>query len=182
MEQAFAKGRSLDIALVVAVAENGVIGVDGDLPWRLSSDMRHFRSVTMGKPVIMGRKTWISIGKPLAGRTNIVVSRNTSLRADGAHVAGSLDEAFQIAAVHGMEEAGEACVIGGGQIYAEALGIADRLYVTHVMARPEGDTRFPPIAESEWEAIAREEMAAGERDSAAMAFVTYERRRKPAGG
>lgn len=168
----------MEIAIVVAVAENGVIGIDGGLPWRLSSDMRHFRAVTMGKPVIMGRKTFESIGKPLAGRTNIVITGQSGFEADGTRIAGSLGEALDLAGQHVFEGdvLAEACVIGGGQIYAEALPLADRLYVTHVMADPQGDTSFPPIRENEWEPVARRALDAGERDSAAMLFVTYERR------
>ena len=168
----------MEIALVVAIAENGVIGANGGLPWRLSTDMRYFRAVTMGKPVIMGRKTWESIGKPLEGRFNIIVSRNRSLDAAGVEIAGSLDEALELARRHDVapQVRAEACVIGGGELYVDALARADRLYVTHVKAAPEGDTHFPAIDESIWEAVAREEMPAGERDSADMAFVTYERR------
>jgi len=168
----------LDIALVVAMAENRVIGIDGGLPWRLPSDLRRFRQITMGKPVIMGRKTWESIGKPLAGRANIVVSRDRGFAAQGAQAAASLHAALDLArnAEIAPDVMAEICVIGGGQIYAEALPMADRLYVTHVSAMPQGDTLFPAIESDHWEAVVREALAAGERDSADLEFVTYERR------
>ncbi|MCG6856945.1 MAG: dihydrofolate reductase [Salaquimonas sp.] len=173
------KNWTLDIALVVAIAENGIIGIDGGLPWRLPSDMRHFRAITMGKPVIMGRKTWESIGKPLAGRSNIVISRTPDFSADGVLTSDSLGGAIALARTCEIAPgvAAEICVIGGGQIYAEALTIADRLYVTYVLAKPEGDTLFPAIEEVHWEPVMRETVAAGENDSADMLFVTYERRR-----
>ncbi|MEC9344245.1 MAG: dihydrofolate reductase [Pseudomonadota bacterium] len=168
----------MEIALVVAVAQNGVIGREGGLPWRLPSDLARFRAVTMGKPVIMGRKTWESIGKPLAGRSNIVISRDGSFGGDGIVPAGSLEAALVLArrCEIAPDRRAEICVIGGGQVYAEALPIADRLYVTHVLAQPDGDTLFPEIEAGEWTPVAREAVAAGERDSAGMIFVTYERR------
>ncbi len=164
------------IALVVAIAGNGVIGVKGGLPWRLPSDLKRFKAMTMGKPVIMGRKTWESVGRPLPGRLNIVVTSNPDLRLEGARTANSLDRALDIAKA-GNPEAGEICIIGGGHIYAEALPIADRLHVTHVLADVEGDTYFPAIDPRQWEPVVREEIPRGERDSAPMLFVTYERRR-----
>jgi dihydrofolate reductase len=160
------------IALVAAVAINGVIGAAGGLPWRLPSDLKRFKSVTMGKPVIMGRKTWESIGRPLPGRRNIVVTRSQDFSAQGVERASSLDEAIAMA-VEG--DAAEVCVIGGGQLYEEALPAADRLYITHVMAEPEGDTRFPPIHQEQWLPVSSEEIVAGENDSAQMRFVVYER-------
>ena len=168
----------MDIALVVAIAENGVIGIEGGLPWRLPTDMRFFRQVTMGKPVVMGRKTWESIGKPLAGRSNIVISRQPGFNAEGIMVSGTLDGALDIARSCEIapDVRAEICVIGGGQIYAEALPKADRLYVTHVLAAPDGDTLFPSIDPVRWEPVKRESVEAGERDSADMLFVTYERR------
>ncbi|MCB1455229.1 MAG: dihydrofolate reductase [Nitratireductor sp.] len=169
----------MEIALVVAVAENGVIGADGGLPWRLPSDLKRFKAVTMGKPVIMGRKTWQSIGKPLPGRANIVVTRDGGFQADGADVTTSLDDAITLATVRARCSAGlgEICIIGGGRIYAEAMELADRLHVTHVKAAPEGDTFFPEIDPAEWTAVSSEEIEAGERDSAAMRYVVYERNR-----
>ncbi len=168
----------LEIALIVAIAENGVIGIEGGLPWRLPTDMRFFRATTMGKPVVMGRKTWESIGKPLAGRSNIVITRQQGFTAEGIMVRESLDGALDLARTCEIapDARPEICVIGGGQIYSEALPRADRLYVTHVLASPEGDTVFPAIAPERWEPVARETVKAGERDSADMLFVTYERR------
>lgn len=162
------------IALVVAIAENGVIGRAGGLPWRLSTDLRRFKAVTMGKPVIMGRKTWESIGRPLPGRHNIVITRRADFSAPGAERAGSLDEALEIARGNGDVE--EACVIGGGEIYRRAMARADRLYVTHVLARIDGDTYFPPIEREIWEQVSAEEVPSGEKDVYATRYVVYQRR------
>lgn len=158
------------VSLIAAVAENGVIGRDGDLPWRLPADLRRFRALTMGKPVIMGRKTWQSIGKALPGRRNIVVTRDRSFAAAGAEVVASLDAAFDL-----MADAGEAMVIGGGEIYAAAMARADRLDITHVHAAIDGDTFFPEIDAAVWCETAREDHTA-EGGAPAFSFVTYERR------
>jgi dihydrofolate reductase len=132
-------------SLVVAKAQNGVIGRDNRLPWRLPGDLAYFKRVTLGHPVIMGRRTWESIGKPLPGRHNIVVTRNPDYRAEGATVVGSLDEAWEAA---GQVE--EACVIGGTSLFEEALPIADRIHLTEVEAEVEGDTWFPEFDRSQW--------------------------------
>lgn len=167
---------STTLSLVVAIAQNGVIGVDGGLPWRLSSDLKRFKRDTMGKPIIMGRKTFESIGRALPGRPNIVVSRNAAFRAAGADVVRNLDMAILLAETRARcAGAREICVIGGGQLYREALPKADRLYVTHVMAEPEGDTFFPEISPSEWKPVHREEFPMGEKDSAETIYVVYER-------
>lgn len=165
------------VSLVVAIAANGVIGVDGGLPWRLSSDLKRFKRDTMGKPIIMGRKTWESIGKPLPGRENIVVTRTKGYVAAGAHCVSSLSEAVSLALKLIAEQALEAeiCVIGGGQLYREAIDIADRLYVTHVFLEPEGDTRFPDIAPQDWQPVHRESFSADEKDDAETLYVIYER-------
>ena len=166
------------ISLVVAIAQNGVIGIDGDLPWRLSSDLKRFKRDTMGKPIIMGRKTWESIGRPLPGRANIVVTRNRDYRAEGAQVVTSLQDALILANTKARcDGVDEVCVIGGGQLYKEAIEKADRLYVTHVLAEPEGDTYFPDIDPSRWRPVSREEFPIGEKDSAATIYVIYERNR-----
>lgn len=158
------------IALVVAIAENGVIGKDGGLPWRIPADMRWFKAVTMGKPVIMGRKTWDSLPKkPLPGRANIVISRAQGWTAEGALAAASLDEALRLA---GASE--EVCVIGGAQIYAEALPRADRLYLTEVLALPDGDTFMPPIDRSRFHVISREDNPA-EGTAPAFGFLILDR-------
>ncbi len=145
------------------------------MPWHLSTDLKRFKRDTMGKPIIMGRKTFESIGKALPGRLNIVVSRSEFVADDTVH-AQSIDAALFLAEGWAQENhADEICVIGGGQIYAETLSHASKLYVTHVMAEPEGDTRFPDILEAEWTPIEREEVPRGEKDSAETLYVVYER-------
>lgn len=170
------------LVIVVAMAENRVIGREGGLPWRLPSDLRHFRAVTMGKPVLMGRRTYEGIGRPLDGRTNIVISRDPSFAPAGITVVSSLDDAVEAGlAAAKLSGAGEVAVIGGGTVYAALIPRADRLYVTHVAASPEGDTHFPAIVPEEWELVSREPGARSERDSADMSFAVYDRR-NPARG
>ncbi|WP_048646438.1 dihydrofolate reductase [Nitratireductor soli] len=164
----------MSIALVVAIAENGVIGREGGLPWRLSTDMKRFKAVTMGKPVIMGRKTWESIGKPLPGRRNLVITRRADYAAEGAECVSSLEVALALAG--GTQADTEVCVIGGGEIYREALPTADVLHVTHVHANVDGDAVFPPIDAEIWERVSREEVPAGEKDVYATSYVVYQRR------
>lgn len=160
----------------VAVAENGVIGRDGGMPWRLSSDLRRFKAATMGKPVVMGRKTWEGLGRPLPGRPNLVVTRDAAYRAEGAEVAASLDAALARARVlAGEMGVDEICVIGGGEIYRQALPLADALHVTHVLAAPEGDAHFPAIDKATWRPVHAEDVPAGDRDSEATRHVVYER-------
>ncbi len=164
------------IALIAAVATNGVIGDGAGMPWRLSSDMKRFKALTMGKPVVVGRKTFETFGKPLPGRTNIVVTRQGGYRPAGALVAASLDSALaRAAAVAETTGVDEIMVLGGGEIYAAAIGRADRLYVTHVAAEPAGSTHFPPIDPGAWRVVSREAVPAGEKDSAATVFTVYER-------
>lgn len=164
------------IVVVAAVARNGVIGRDGDMPWRLSTDLQRFKRLTMGKPVIMGRKTFQSIGKPLAGRFNIVVSGDAAFAADGVAIARDLDAAFDLARDEAARSgAAEMAVIGGGEIYRTAIGRADRLYITHVEASPDGDSHFPPIDPAIWRSVSSERIAAGERDSEATTFAVYDR-------
>ena len=137
------------IALIVAVAENGVIGRDGTLPWRIPEDMKWFKARTEGRPLIMGRKTWESLPKrPLPGRTNIVVTRNQSYRADGAVVVRSLDAAIDVAIGEASEEI---MVIGGAELYRAALPLAGRIYLTRVHAAIEGDTYLPAIDRDDWD-------------------------------
>ncbi|WP_193176559.1 dihydrofolate reductase [Oricola nitratireducens] len=175
------------VSLIVAVSQNGTIGRNGDMPWRLSSDLKRFKALTMGSPVIMGRKTFESIGKPLPGRLNIVVTRNYDWSADGVMRVGSLDSAIELATAwlesaepdpeHPDEPlADEIFIIGGGEIYAQAVGIADMLYVTHVLAEVDGDTGFPEIDPAVWERIEAEDVPAGEKDSHPTRFTVYERR------
>jgi len=166
----------IDIVIVAAVAENGVIGRSNTLPWRLKSDMAHFRELTMGKPVVLGRKTYQSIGKPLAGRTSIVVSRDGSFNAPGIIVAPSLAAALQTARGDALRRNCNAIVVAGGaHIYAQALPLATRLFITDVHKPIEGDTRFPQIDPKVWRESARSEHQAGPQDDAAFALVTYER-------
>ncbi|TGQ42706.1 MULTISPECIES: dihydrofolate reductase [unclassified Mesorhizobium] len=169
----------MDIAIYVAIAENGVIGRDGGLPWRLSSDLKRFKADTMGKPIIMGRKTYEGIGRPLPGRLNIVVTRDKTWRAEGIEITHSLDEAIKLANVRGrcMAGANEICVVGGSEIYAQALPLADRLHVTHVLAAVDGDARFPPIDPDSWRMVSSQDVPAGEKDSHATRYSVYERRR-----
>jgi dihydrofolate reductase len=160
------------ITLVVAVAQNRVIGAGGTLPWRIPEDMKHFKALTLGRPNIMGRKTWESLPKkPLPGRTNIVLTRDSHFRADGALVAHSFEEALRLAA---REKSEEIAVIGGEAIFAAALPLASRICLTEVESSPAGDAFMPPIDPQQWEETARE----GPFESGGLryAFVTLERR------
>lgn len=157
------------VSLIAAVAANGVIGNDNALPWRLPEDLKRFKALTLGHPVIMGRKTHESIGRPLPGRRNLIVSRNPAYRAEGCETVGSLARAIAI----GGEAADEVFVIGGAQVYAEALPLAHRLLLTEIRRAFAGDARFPDIDPSRWKEIARERHSAP--DGLAFDFVTYER-------
>jgi dihydrofolate reductase len=162
------------IILLAAVAENGVIGRDNAMPWHLKSDMARFRAVTMGKPVVMGRKTYLSIGKPLSGRTNIVVSRNAGFTAPGIAVAANLAAALAVARGDALRRGANAIVvIGGTDIFAQTMPLADRLDITLVHARPDGDTYFPPIDPHVWREVERREHPAGPQDDASFAHITY---------
>ena len=164
------------LTLVVAVAENGVIGVQGGLPWHLSSDLKRFKADTIGRPVIMGRKTFLSIGKPLPGRDNIVITRDKTFKAEGVLVATSVDMALELAAAAAAERgAFDIAVIGGGEIYNQLFDLADRIILTHVFASPDGDTRFPKVDPKDWRVTASEDFPAGEKDSHATRRVVYER-------
>ena len=164
------------VVLVAAVGENGVIGYRGQLPWRLRSDLQHFKRLTVNKPVIMGRKTFDSIGKPLPERTNIVLTRDLRLAAPGAVLADSLDAAFDIAredaARRGVDEI---MVIGGSDVFDATMREADRLEITRVHAAPQGDTHFPPIDPKSWRETRRERHAKGPHDDADFTILTYER-------
>ena len=159
------------ISLIVAAADNDVIGADGGLPWRLSDDLRRFKAVTMGKPIIMGRKTWESIGRPLPGRHNIVLTRRGDFDAPGATVAASVGEALAVAG-----DAAEVMVIGGGEVYALFLPRASRVYLTRVHATVEGDARFPPLGDSEWRLVEEASHAADSANEWPFTFQLYERR------
>ena len=152
---------SIRLSLMVAKASNRVIGRNNKLPWYLPNDLKYFKQVTFGKPVIMGRKTWDSLGKPLPGRTNIVITRQAGFQAEGAKVVATLDEAVTLAEnVAFIEGQDEAVVMGGAEIYALALPQADRLYLTEVHAEVDGDTWFPEYDTSEWKEIGREDFPA----------------------
>lgn len=166
----------MSVTFVVAIALNGVIGKDGGLPWRLSSDLKRFKADTIGRPMVMGRKTYEAIGRPLPGRTNIVITRDRDWKAEGVEVVDSLDAALDLArqSPGGMGENGEICVIGGGEIFREAMPIADRMKITHVLAEPDGDTFFPEIDPDSWRVIHSENIPAGEKDSHATRYAIYE--------
>jgi dihydrofolate reductase len=168
---------SMPIAMIAAVGANGVIGADGEIPWQLPTDFAHFKRTTMGKPLVMGRKTFESIGKPLAGRTNIIVTRRRDYAPEGVLVAHDLSEAIAKAQeIAALDAASEVMIGGGGEIYAEAMPLAERLYVTHVAASPHGDARFPPIDPKEWEVAEQLSLVRGERDSADFSAKVYRRR------
>lgn len=163
--------------MIAAVAENGVIGNGNAIPWRLPSDFAHFKRTTLGKPLIMGRRTFESIGRPLAGRTNIVVSRQRGYSPDGVVVVPSLDAAVERAqSIAEADRASEIMIGGGGAIYAEAMPLADRLYISHVALSPAGDTSFPPISPEEWQETGKIAVPAKPGDSAAFRVSIYERR------
>ena len=165
----------MQLVLMVARADNGVIGRDGALPWHLPADLRRFKRMTVGKPVIMGRKTFVSIGKPLPGRHNIVLSRDAAWRAEGVTVVPNLAEAVAAAGLDPRARADEIMVIGGAQIYAEALPSAARIELTEVHVSPEGDTLLPAFDPVRWREVAREDHPA-EGAAPAHSFVTLERR------
>ena len=168
---------SIRLSMMVAKASNNVIGRDNKLPWYLPNDLKYFKQVTFGKPVIMGRKTWESLKVPLPGRTNIVITRQADYVAEGAKVVTTLDEAVamaeNVAFIDGQEEA---VIMGGAEIYKLALPNAQRLYLTEVHAAVEGDTFFPDYETSEWNEIGREDFAAEGPNPYDYSFVVYERK------
>jgi dihydrofolate reductase len=169
---------SARIAIIAAVADNRVIGVGGNLPWRIKADLKKFRAITMGKPLVMGRRTFDSIGRVLDGRDVIVVTRQGEFAPAGALVAKDLEAALKLAAeCAAARGADEICVVGGGEIYRAAMPFADRLHVTHVSARPEGDTLFPEISPAEWKIVSREALPPSDGDTATAVHVVYARRR-----
>lgn len=168
---------NVPVALIAAVAENGVIGADGGIPWKIPSDMAFFKRMTMGKPIVMGRKQFETVGKPLPGRTNIVVTRQLGYQPEGVLVMDSQEAAIDHAkTIAHADAASEVMVIGGGEIYAQAMPLADRLYISHVALAPEGDTLFPPIDPSVWEVVDEPEVPLTGRDSAAFSVRVYARR------
>ena len=168
---------SLPLVLVVAVAENGVIGRKGQMPWRIPGDLKHFKAVTMGKPMVMGRKTYESVGKPLPGRTSIVLTRDKNWRADSVLVAHSLDEILKLANEDAKKTgAKEIAVIGGSALFEETLPIAAKIELTEVHAKPEGDVYFPKYERSAWRETRREGPMQSEKDEYAYSVVTLERK------
>jgi dihydrofolate reductase len=165
------------IVFVVAIADNGVLGHNNAMPWRLKSDLQRFKALTINKPVIMGRKTFASIGRPLPGRTNIVVTRDAGFQAPRIVVAPSLESAYAIALGDALRRfATEIAVIGGADIFSQWMHRADRLEITEVHATPEGDTFLPKVDTTIWKEVARVRNAAANADSADFTYATYIRR------
>lgn len=161
----------MKLSLVVAMDKNRVIGIDGGLPWHLSTDLKYFRDITMGKPIIMGRKTYESIGRPLPGRRNIVVTRNDQLEAPGCDVVTSLDAALEL-----VQDVPEVMMVGGASLYLDTLLMADHIYMTEVHAEVEGDTWFPEIDQKQWREVSRTAFSADEKNEYDYSFVVYERK------
>jgi dihydrofolate reductase len=159
------------VSAVVAASENGVIGREGGLPWHVSSDLKLFKEITLGKPVIMGRRTWESLPrKPLPGRRNIVITRRADFVAESAELVHSVDEALAVCAGEA-----EVSIIGGGQVYAEAMSRTDRIYLTRIHLEVDGDTFLPELKASEWHEVERRRFARGERDDAEFTLIVMDR-------
>lgn len=163
----------MKIAIIVATDEQGLIGRENDLPWRLSADLQYFRKVTMGKPIVMGRNTHESIGRPLPGRQNIVVTSQPYYQAEGCEVVNSIDAALAL-----CRDAEEVMIMGGASLYRQTLALADKLYLTQVHATREGDTWFPDWSESDWQLLSREDHPADDKNEFAYSFLQYQRIRK----
>lgn len=163
----------MSLSILVAVAKNGVIGCQGELPWHLSADLRRFKQLTMGHAIVMGRKTWESIGRPLPGRQMLVVSRQQDYRAESVQVERSLPQALERARESGDLEP---FVVGGAEIYRQALPLATRLYLTRVLAEVEGDTHFPEIIEADWQLVASDSYPEDTHNDHPYRFEIYERR------
>ena len=164
-------GITMRLSIIVAMADGGVIGRDGTLPWHISDDLRRFKRITMGSPIIMGRKTYDSIGRPLPGRRSSVITRQSDWQADGVTAVGSLD-----AALAACQDCEEAFVIGGAEIYRLALDKANRVYLTRVQATVEGDVRLPEIAWDEWQLVEQQSGEPDEKNPYPYQFETYDRR------
>jgi dihydrofolate reductase len=162
----------MKLSIIVAVAEDGVIGRDNDLPWYLPADLKRFKQLTMGHHLLMGRKTFEAIGRALPGRTTVVISRGRPSLPEEVQLAGSLEEALTLAA---QADDDEAFVAGGAQIYHLALPRADRLYLTQIHAAFEGDTRFPELVESEWQLVSREDHEPDGKNEYSYSFLVYDR-------
>lgn len=163
----------MKISMIAAMAHDRVIGKDNQMPWHMPADLAHFKRVTLGKPVLMGRKTFESIGRPLPGRRNLVISRNPGYQADGIEVVGSVEAALALLAEN---EVAEVMVIGGGHLYAELLPKADCLYLTRIELEVEGDTRFPAFADELWQCVEREVHQADEKNPHPYRFETWLRK------
>ena len=158
------------MSIVVAMAANGVIGRDNQLPWHLPADLKHFKQTTMGKPILMGRKTWESIGRPLPGRTNIVITRDSSYSAAGCEVVNSID-----AAIAAAGEQDEVMVIGGAELYRQVLSDTDTIYLTRIHEAFDGDTCFPELRNTEWHQVERVDHEADEKNSHDYSFIRLDR-------
>ncbi|WP_368194902.1 type 3 dihydrofolate reductase [Aeromonas sp. R2-2] len=163
----------MKISMIAAMAHDRVIGKDNQMPWHLPADLAHFKRVTLGKPVLMGRKTFESIGRPLPGRRNLVISRNPNYQAEGIEVVGSVEAALALLAGSSVEEL---MVIGGGHLYGQLLPRADRLYLTRIDLAVEGDTRFPAFDDGQWQRIECESHPADEKNPHPYSFETWQRR------
>ena len=167
--------KSLPLSLIAALGENRVIGVDNSMPWHLPADFKYFKATTLGKPIIMGRKTWDSLGRPLPGRLNLVVSRQTGLQLEGAEVFASLEAAVERAEAWAIEQGvSELMLIGGAQLYTQGLADADRLYLTRVGLSPEGDAWFPEFDQAQWTLVSEDKHDAAE-DKPAFSFEVWKR-------
>ena len=164
---------NFELNIIVAVAENGVIGGSNTLLWHISEDLRRFKQLTTGHPVMMGRKTYLSIGRPLPNRRNIVISRQTDLQIEGCEVFSSLEAAIAACREAGAEQA---FVIGGGEVYRQALPLADRIHYTRVFRAYEGDTTFPELDPAEWQKVSEERFKRGEKYEYPYSFEIYERK------
>lgn len=164
-------------SMIVAMSENRVIGINNKLPWYLPNDLKYFKQVTMGKPIVMGRKTFESIGKPLPGRANIIITRNKDWAAEGVKVSHSLEQAFELAqAVGEIDGKDELMIIGGDQIYKSCLACVDRIYLTQVHAHVEGDAWFPDVDWSQWQEIGREDFSAEGPNPYDYSFIVFDRK------
>ncbi|MET3589514.1 dihydrofolate reductase [Bartonella silvatica] len=168
---------TFQICLIAAVAENGVIGHEGAMPWRLSTDLQRFKTLTFGKPIIMGRKTWDSLGRSLPERTNIVITRNCTFKTEDAVIAHSLSQACSLAKkVASQDGVDEIFIIGGGEIFEQGLHIADKIFLTEVLASMKGDSFFPVFDKEKWTIVQTQYIPEGDKDSHSTRFVVYERK------
>ncbi|MBB4076599.1 dihydrofolate reductase [Bartonella fuyuanensis] len=168
---------TISICLIAAVAENGIIGREGAMPWHLSTDLQRFKVLTLGKPIIMGRKTWDSLKKPLPGRTNIVITRDRTFSAEEAVIAHSLPQACSFAtSIASQNDVKEIFIIGGGEIFQQGLHMADKIFLTEVLVSIEGDSFFPVFDKENWTIVQTQDIPKGDKDSHPTRFVVYERK------